>query len=93
MIQRYVLLSWRADRQDEQVLPEGTTEAEAIAVMDSAFSALSPRDRKAQRYEIAKLAVDDSGEIINEWDDGYKEAVAKGWDTPAGYTPIAVRPE
>lgn len=88
MERRYVIIDRRKSGDEFiDILDSDITEADAIAKTEDSWAYLTPEEKKQSDMCLAYLAVDER-QLVS-WDsDGYQEALDRGWDTTAGYTPI-----
>ena len=99
---RYVVVDERREGGENiHVLEAGATEADGIKALDYWWGYLTEGEKKNARMSLVLFAYDpeyepefpvgQKGAIVDSEMDSYAEAVEKGWDTWAGYDPIAVR--
>ena len=76
----------------EDILPPETTEEEARKKLDDSWAYLTDSEKQRSTMDLVYIAVEDD-KIVASDDSCYQEAVIKGWDTYAGYSPLASYPE
>lgn len=86
---RYVIIDTRRGGDIfTDILAKGTTKKEALGKLQLAYLHLTPAEQNRSTMELARLAVADGDRIIGWDDEEYQEALGKGWDTFAAYTPL-----
>lgn len=89
MKQRYVIIDRIKGSDEFDSVLDVKTEEEALKQLEREWNHLSEHDKeRREEFSLALLAIDDEGMLIG-WDSPeYQEALNKGWDTTAGYSPI-----
>ena len=86
---RYVIIDTRRDGDIfTDILAKGITKKEALGKLQLAYLHLTPAEQNRSTMELARLAVADGDRIVGWDDEEYQEALGKGWDTFAAYTPL-----
>ena len=86
---RYVIIDTRKGGDVfTDILAKGITKKEALGKLQLAYLHLTPAEQNRSTMELARLAVADGDRIVGWDDEEYQEALDKGWDTFAAYTPL-----
>lgn len=89
MKQQYVIIDTRKSGDVfTDILSENTARNDAINAFEFAWDCLTPEERRESNMTLAYIAVE-GDRIITSDDDEYQEALDNGWETYAGYDPIA----
>ena len=88
---RYVIIDFRKSGDiNTDILERGISKDEAVKKLDASWSYLTGKEKKGSVMSLALMAVQ-GDEVIADGSEGYDEAIARGWDTLAGYSPIETR--